>query len=193
MLFLLFFTIGSPKIYKFKAESITKKLLTGLYRRKHDREETPLLHRCFVIRADVRTRFDEAIDHAAPHIEMRHFTALKADNRLDLISTLQKLARLIDTGFKVMRINTAGKLDLFDLYDLLITASLLLLLVTLKTVLTIIHRAAYGRLCIRGHQNKVKPAAVRIFQRRSRGHDPKLFPIRTNKANLLIADVLVDL
>ena len=180
------------KIYKFNAESITK-LLAGLSGRKHNRKETTFLNRCLVVRSDISARLDKAIDHAAPHIKMRHLAPFEADHGLDLVATLQELACLVDAGFEVMSIDTAGKLNLFDLNDLLVASCFLFLFVALKAVFTVIHRAAYGRLGIRSHQNEIQATAVRIFQRRGRGHDPKLFPIRTNEANFLITNILVDL
>ena len=123
---------------------------------------------------------------------MRHFAPLEANDRLHLVAVLQKASCMIDTSIKIVNVNTAGKLDLLQLGDLLLLFCLLLSLVALKTVLAVIHGAAGRGRCRCGHHNQIQIAGISIFLRLVQGNDADLLTVLTEQANLLRSDLVID-
>jgi len=107
---------------------------------------------------------------------MCHLTPLKSNNNLYLITMRQELTRAVYLGVKVISINTAGKLNLLYVNDLLFLFCFLLTLITLITVLTVIHDSAYGRICLCRYKYKVETCII--------GHIKRL--IERNESELLV-------
>ena len=69
----------------------------------------------------------------------------------------------------------------------------LLLLALLKTELAVVHKLAYRRYGLRGDFHQVQPALLSNMQCLVRGHDTQLLAGVADQADLLIADLVVQL
>ena len=100
---------------------------------------------------------------------------------------------MVDAGLEVMCVNPAGKLDFLDLDDLLLFLCFLLTLVALKAVFAVVHDAAYRRLCLRGNQHKIHALLIGDLARLIRLQNTDLLTVRTDHADFLYPDIVVDL
>ena len=123
---------------------------------------------------------------------MAHFTALEAHYDANLVALLQKSLRAACLGLEVVRVDTAGKLNLLELNDLLLLASFLRLLLSVEAELSIVHNTTYGGNGVRSHQNKVEALFVSETQCGIAGHNAKLLICGSDEANLFHLNVFID-
>ena len=143
--------------------------------------------------AGIRTSFQETFNDLTAVVQVAHFATLELHNDLDLVSVGKELVRVVDAGFKVVGVDGAGKLNFLDLDDLLILAGFLFLLDALKTVLTVVHDAAYRRLCVRRDHDEVKILLFCHVLCSSELDDTDLLTVRTDQSDFICADLLIDL
>ena len=85
--------------------------------------------------------------------DVTHLTALKAHDNTYLMTVLEEPLCMACLCFKVVGIDTAGKLYLLKLDGLLLLFGFLFLLVSLEAELAVVDYLTYGRLCLRSHKN----------------------------------------
>ena len=83
--------------------------------------------------------FGELREHIASELLVSYLTSLKAEAYSDLVSVGEEFLRTVCLGLKVVCLDPAGKLDLFDLYCLLLHLRFLLSLVLLVAILAVVH------------------------------------------------------
>ena len=161
--------------------------------RKDNRHRTTFECRLLVCGACIGTCFQETTDDFASVVKMAHFAALELDNDLDLVAVCEETVCVIDTGFKIVRVDGAGKLNFLDLDDLLILAGFFILLDALKAVFAVIHDAAYRRFCVRRNHDEVEIFLICHVLRCGKLDDTDLLTVRSDQADFISADLLIDL
>ena len=78
---------------------------------------------------------------------MRLLTPSHTNGHLYLVAVAEKSLRVANLSLEIVRVDTAGKLDLLDLNHLLILLGFLHTLCLFKTVFTIIHDLANRGFC----------------------------------------------
>ena len=167
--------------------------LLVLYGNKKDREEAPLEDRALFSNTEVAAGILKLLDDLTSELCTRHFASLEANNSLYLVAACKKFACVIDTRFKVVRINAAGKLNFLDFCDLLIFLCFFFFFLAFKAIFAVIHSAANRRNRRRSDENEVEVAGIRMLLGIVQRHNTKLFSVRTDEANLFCVDVVIDL
>ena len=142
------------------------------YGYKQNRHESAFRDRALFRCANLGASGNEAIDYLETDLGMRHFTSLETNDGLDLIAAHKELLRVIDTRFKVVGVDTAGKLNLLELYHLLLLLGFFFLLFAVKAILAVIHNTADGRGCLRCDQHQIKATVIRHLEGGAGGHHP---------------------
>ena len=95
-------------------------------------------------------------------------------------------------GFKIVRVDPAGKLDLFELYGLLFFARFFFAFVAVKAELAVIHDLANGGRCLRRHHNKIHSVVVGSFQRLFGADDSEGLAVRSDQTDFRCGNILVE-
>ena len=102
---------------------------------------------------------------------MTHLAALEFHNDADLVALTDEAVGMLDLGLEVVRVDTAGELNLLDLDNGLLLLCFLLSLVALKAVLAVIHDAAYRRLRVGSDEHQIEILFVSHGERGARLKD----------------------
>ena len=116
---------------------------------------------------------------------MAHLTSAEAQYDLNLIAFAEETQRMLDFGFEVMSVDTAGKLYLLDLDDILLFLCFLLSLFLLIAIAAVVNYATYGGLCIGGNEDKVKTLIVCGAKSVVRRHNADLFTVGSDNSYFL--------
>ena len=91
---------------------------------------------------------------------MAHLTSAETQYNLDLIAFTEETHCMLDLGLEVVGLDTAGKLYLLDLDDILLFLCFLLSLFLLIAIASVVSDATYRGLCVGGNEDKVKTLIV---------------------------------
>ena len=135
-------------------------MLFFLYGGDHNAEQLTVEYGLLVCRTKVRYVRNKSVDHVLTQLLVAHLTAVEHQNDLDLIALAEETQRMLDFGFEVMCVDTAGKLYLLDLDNILLFLCFLLSLFLLVAIASVVGNTTYGRLCVGGNEDKVKTLIV---------------------------------
>ena len=116
---------------------------------------------------------------------MAHLTSAEAQYDLDLIAFAEETKRVLDFGFEVMRVDTAGKLYLLDLDDILLFLCFLLSLFLLIAIAAVVGDTTNGRLCIGGNEDQVKTLIICGAKSVVGRHNTDLFTVGSDNSYFL--------
>ena len=98
---------------------------------------------------------------------------------------------MLDLGFEVVVFDTAGKLYLLDLDDILLFLCFLLSLFLLIAIASVVNYATYGGLCIGGNEDKVETLVVCGAKGVVGRHYADLFTFRSDNSYFFSLNALV--
>ena len=122
---------------------------------------------------------------------MAHLTSAEAQYDLDLIAFTEETHRVLDLGLEVVGLDTAGKLYLLDLDNILLFLCFLLSLFLLVAVASVIGDTTYGGLCVGGNEDKVKTLIVCGAKGVVRGHNTDLLTVGSDNSYFFSLNGLV--
>ena len=166
--------------------------LFKLYGGDDHAHQSSVKHGSLINGSDLTAALAEFGHYLLTYADVAHLSSLKSHYDPDLISALQKLYGVAELGVKIVSIDTTGKLDLLELDDLLLFLGFLLLFVALETVFTVIHDAAYGRLSLRRHENKIVSLIVSYLKSGFGAHYSDGVSLNSYDSYFLSLDLLVD-
>ena len=97
-----------------------------------------------------------------------------------------------DLGLEIVVIGLGTDLDFLDLHHSLAFLGLLLLFLRLVLELAVVHNLADGRRGLRSNLHKVHIFLDSHVLRGCQRHDTELLALRTDQADLLVSDLLVQ-
>ena len=146
-----------------------------------------------VQRGDLAALLGKLEQQALADVGVSHLAAAEADRDLHPVALGQELLGVAELHIEVVYVDTGRHADFLDLHDVLVFPCLLLPLGLLELVLAVVHELTDGG--IRGgrdlHQVQIRVHGA--LQRLPGGHDAQLLSGVGDQANLLVADLFVDL
>lgn len=133
----------------------------------------------------------EALEDLFTDILMAHLTSAEAQYDLDLIAFTEETHRVLDLGLEVVGLDTAGKLYLLDLDNILLFLCFLLSLFLLVAIASVVGDTTYGRLCVGGNEDKVKTLIVCGAKGVVGRHNTDLFTVGSDNSYFFSLDGLV--
>ena len=127
------------------------------------------------------------------NIGVRHLTAAEADADLDAVAVAQKLEGGLDLGVQVVGVDTGAHADLFDLHDPLILLGILFPLLLIVAEFGIVHDLADRGCGIGGDLHQIQALLICHGICLGSGNDTQLGAVFTDKPDLLIPDLLIEL
>ena len=123
---------------------------------------------------------------------MCHLSSAEHNDNLDLIPVGKKTLCVVYAGVEVMRVDTAGELNLLDLNDLLLFACFLFLFIALEAELAVVHCACNGGHCLGSDKHKVKSSVIRVGLCGVKALNAKLLALFTDKTDFLCSYFVID-
>ena len=136
--------------------------------------------------------FGNAFKQLAAKVLVGHLTAAEPQRDLYLVPIVEELEHVTHLDVIVIGIGVRAELDLFDLDDLLLLARFGFTLLRLILEFAKVHDLAHGRVGIGRNLDQIKSGINSHFHGAIRCHDADVFPIRTDQADFVGADVFVD-
>ncbi len=133
----------------------------------------------------------EALKDLFTDLLMAHLTSAETQYDLNLIAFTEETHRVLDLGLEVVGLDTAGKLYLLDLDNILLFLCFLFSLFLLVAVASVIGDATYGRLCVGGNEDKVKTLIVCGAKGVVGRHNTDLFTVGSDNSYFFSLDGLV--
>ncbi len=134
---------------------------------------------------------NQPVDDLVPQVPVRHLPPLEAQRRLHLVAFPQKADRLVLLGLVVVLIHGDGELPLFDNDDLLFFACGAVALILFVQKLAVVLDLADRRNGIRRDLDQIQRPLTGHLQRLKRCHDPQLFAVFVDNADLPRTDSFV--
>ena len=91
---------------------------------------------------------------------MAHLASTEAQYDLDLIAFTEETQCVLDLGFEIVGFDTAGKLYLLDLDNVLLLLCFLLSLFLFIAIASVVSDATYRGLCVGGNEDQVKTLII---------------------------------
>ena len=91
---------------------------------------------------------------------MAHLTSAETQYDLDLIAFTEETHCMLDLGLEVVGLDTAGKLYLLDLDDILLFLCFLLSLFLFIAIASVVGNTTYRGLCVGGNEDQVKTLII---------------------------------
>ena len=104
--------------------------------------------------------FTETLKDLLADLLMAHLTSAETQYDLDLIAFTEETHCMLDLCFEVVVFDTAGKLYLLDLDDILLFLCFLLSLFLLIAIASVVGNTTYRGLCVGGNEDQVKTLVV---------------------------------
>jgi hypothetical protein len=136
--------------------------------------------------------FSNTLEQFTAQILVRHLAATEAQSDLHLVATFKKLEDVPHFHIVVIRVRVRAELDLFDLDDLLLLTGFALTLLLFLFELAKIHDLTDRRIGVGRNLDQVEPSFVGHFHGTRRGHNADVFSVRTDQADFVRADLVVD-
>ena len=133
----------------------------------------------------------EALKDLFTDLLVAHLTSAEAQYDLNLIAFTEETHRVLDLGFEVVGLDTAGKLYLLDLDNILLLLCFLLSLFLFVAVAAVVSDTTYGGLCVGGNEDKVKTLIVCGAKSVVRRHNTDLLTVGSDNSYFLTLDVFV--
>ncbi len=133
----------------------------------------------------------EALKDLLTDLLMAHLTSAETQYDLNLIAFTEETHCMLDLGLEVVVLDTAGKLYLLDLDDILLFLCFLFSLFLFVAVASVVNDATHGGLCIGGNEDKVKTLVVRGAKGVVGRHNTDLFTVGSNNSYFFSLDALV--
>ena len=127
------------------------------------------------------------------NVGMGHLSAAEADRDLDAVAVAEELLGIFQLGVEIVLADAGRHPNLLHLNDVLILARFLLALGLLEAILAVVHDLAHGRVGARGDLHEIEILLLSDLQRFLGRHDAELRTVLADDADLLIADVVIDL
>jgi len=134
----------------------------------------------------------ELVKHLSSDIHVAHFAPLELHHHANLVSVGKKTQCVLYLGFKIVRVDAAGKLNFLELNGLLLLLGFLFALIAFKAEFTVVHDLAYGRSCLRCHHNQIQAFVISQLQCLGRAHDSHGFTVGSDQTDLFRGDLLVE-
>ena len=131
--------------------------LDGVYYHGH---QSALKIGSLIDRSRILDSLTEALKDLLTDLLMAHLTSAEAQYDLNLIAFTEETHRVLDLGLEVVGLDTAGKLYLLDLDNVLLLLCFLFSLFLLVAVASVVSDTTYGRLGVGGNEDKVKTLIV---------------------------------
>lgn len=123
---------------------------------------------------------------------MAHLSTSETKHYLDFVAIVKESYRVLYLGLEIVSFDTAGKLYLLNLDNVLLLLRFLLSLFLLEAVSSVIDDAAYGGLSVGGNENEVESLIVRYVARGVRAHYAELVTVGTYNSDFFEANVLIE-
>ena len=141
----------------------------------------------------------EAFQEGCTDILVSHLTTLELNHYLHFIAVREEAASLINLGVEIVGIDFASQLNFLGVDLLLLFLVFFFFLVTVETVLTVVHDAAYSGCCLCYHQNQIHVLVVGKIKSLRQRNDTDLFVVGADHTYIgfcgdacFIDDLLVD-
>lgn len=163
-------------------------LFDGVYYHGH---ESALEIGCLIDSTCLAYSLAESLKDLLADLLMAHLSSAETQYDLNLIAFAEETQRMLDLCFEIVCLDTAGKLYLLDLDNILLLLCFLFSLFLFIAVASVVDYAAHGRLCVGGNEDKVKTLVVCGAKGIVRGHDTDLFTVGSDNSYFLCLDGLV--
>ncbi len=135
--------------------------------------------------------FTETLKDLLTDLLVAHLTSAETQYDLDLIAFTEETHCMLDLGFEVVVLDTAGKLYLLDLDDILLFLCFLLSLFLLIAVASVVNYATYRGLCVGGNEDKVETLVVCGAKGVVGRHNTDLLTVGSDNSYFFSLDALV--
>ncbi len=133
----------------------------------------------------------ESLKELLADLLVAHLSSAETQYDFNLIAFAEETQSMLYLGLKVMCVDTAGKLYLFDFDNVLLLFCFLLSLFLFIAIASVVGNAAYGGLCIGGNEDKVQTLIICGAKCIVGRHNADLIALGSDNSNFLSLDAFV--